>query len=144
VKIPSDKPRSDAFRLDCGEMASLIKVPAFVPNDQKAKEIQSSVEKENKKDEEEKKDGEEEEEKKDVQEEEDNVEKMKSQFFTILEELTVETKKTFTDDSAWIEKNLIKSEEFEKDDDANYHIDFMYSMGNCRAACYKLERMDWI
>lgn len=39
---------------------------------------------------------------------------------------------------------MIKSDEFEKDNDANFHIDFMYSMGNCRAACYKLEPMDWI
>ena len=44
----------------------------------------------------------------------------------------------------WIEKNLIKSDEFEKDNDANFHIDFMYSLGNCRASCYKLEPMDWI
>ena len=47
-------------------------------------------------------------------------------------------------DQDWIEKNMIKAEEFEKDDDANYHIDFMYSMGNCRATCYKLEPMEWI
>lgn len=33
----------------------------------------------------------------------------------------------------WIEQNLVKSDEFEKDNDANFHIDFMYSMGNCRA-----------
>lgn len=39
---------------------------------------------------------------------------------------------------------MLRSEEFEKDDDANFHIDFMYSMGNCRAGCYKLEHMDWI
>ena len=43
-----------------------------------------------------------------------------------------------------IEKSLIRSDEFEKDNDANFHIDFMYSMGNCRASCYKLEPMDWI
>ena len=36
-------------------MASLIKPEPFVPNDEKAKEIQASVEKEAKKDEEEKK-----------------------------------------------------------------------------------------
>lgn len=47
-------------------------------------------------------------------------------------------------DTEWIEANLIKSEEFEKDDDANYHIDFMYSVGNCRAQCYKLDHMDWL
>lgn len=38
----------------------------------------------------------------------------------------------------------MKPEEFEKDNDANFHIDFMYSMGNCRALSYKLEEMDWI
>ena len=38
----------------------------------------------------------------------------------------------------------MKSDEFEKDNDANFHIDFMYSLGNCRALCYKLEHMDWI
>lgn len=47
-------------------------------------------------------------------------------------------------DTEWIEKNLVKSDEFEKDNDANFHIDFMYSLGNCRASCYKLEPMDWI
>ena len=39
---------------------------------------------------------------------------------------------------------LVKSEEFEKDDDKNFHIDFMSSMGNCRAMNYKLEEMDWL
>jgi hypothetical protein len=38
----------------------------------------------------------------------------------------------------------MKSEEFEKDEDANYHIDFMAALGNCRAINYKLEPMDWI
>jgi len=42
------------------------------------------------------------------------------------------------------EKWFMKSEEFEKDEDQNYHIDFMASMGNCRAVNYKLEPMDWI
>lgn len=38
----------------------------------------------------------------------------------------------------------MKSDEFEKDDDTNFHIDFMATMGNCRAESYKLEAMDWI
>lgn len=45
--------------------------------------------------------------------------------------------KTFAD-------TLIKAEEFEKDEDSNFHIDFMAAMGNCRAVSYKLEVMDWI
>jgi len=39
---------------------------------------------------------------------------------------------------------VIKPEEFEKDDDSNYHVDLMHAMGNCRAACYVLDPMDWI
>lgn len=38
----------------------------------------------------------------------------------------------------------IKSEEFEKDDDSNGHIDFIYAMANLRAINYKLDEMDWI
>lgn len=36
------------------------------------------------------------------------------------------------------------NEEFEKDDDANGHIDFIYALANCRAHNYGLAEMDWI
>lgn len=39
---------------------------------------------------------------------------------------------------------MIKAENFEKDNDSNFHIDFIYSSSNIRASCYKLEHMDWI
>lgn len=42
------------------------------------------------------------------------------------------------------EEYLVFADEFEKDNDANFHIDFMCSMGNCRAENYKLTEMDWI
>lgn len=42
------------------------------------------------------------------------------------------------------EDTVIKAEEFEKDEDSNYHIDFVYAMANCRASSYKLDPMDWI
>jgi len=35
-------------------------------------------------------------------------------------------------------------EEFEKDNDANFHIDYMHAVTNCRAANYKLEAMDFL
>ncbi len=35
-------------------------------------------------------------------------------------------------------------EEFEKDNDENFHIDFIHAMANVRAANYKLDEMDWI
>lgn len=39
---------------------------------------------------------------------------------------------------------LVKPEEFEKDNDQNQHIDFMWAMSNIRASNYKLEPMDWM
>lgn len=35
-------------------------------------------------------------------------------------------------------------EEFEKDNDDNYHVDFVHAMANVRAENYKLDEMDWI
>ena len=45
VEIPSKTPRSEEFKKEVGEIASKIKVPEFVPDDEKAKEIQDSVNK---------------------------------------------------------------------------------------------------
>ncbi len=38
----------------------------------------------------------------------------------------------------------VAPEQFEKDNDANFHIDVIYALGNCRAVNYKLDPMDWI
>lgn len=35
-------------------------------------------------------------------------------------------------------------EEFEKDNDINYHIDFIYALSGLRCLNYKLSPMDWI
>ena len=35
-------------------------------------------------------------------------------------------------------------QEFEKDNDQNFHIDFIHAMANVRAANYGLAEMDWI
>ena len=35
-------------------------------------------------------------------------------------------------------------EEFEKDVDENFHIDFIHAMANVRASNYGLPEMDWI
>ena len=35
-------------------------------------------------------------------------------------------------------------EEFEKDEDANYHIDFIHAAANVRSMNYTLTEMDWI
>jgi len=39
---------------------------------------------------------------------------------------------------------LMLSEEFEKDNDQNQHIDFIWAMANIRASNYKLQPMDWM
>jgi hypothetical protein len=41
-------------------------------------------------------------------------------------------------------KKEFKVEEFEKDVDENFHIDFIYAMANIRAENYCLPEMDWI
>ena len=35
-------------------------------------------------------------------------------------------------------------QDFEKDNDANYHIDYIYSIANVRATNYKLDEMSWL
>ena len=39
---------------------------------------------------------------------------------------------------------IFNVEEFEKDNDDNFHIDFIHAAGNTRAECYGLGEMDWI
>lgn len=56
IEIPDKTPRSDAFKKLVGQQASMFKPPEFIPDDSKAKEIESSVNKEAAKKEEEKKD----------------------------------------------------------------------------------------
>jgi len=134
IKIPSETPRSEEFRKEVGALASKIEVPNFVPNDEKAKAIQDSVNKEANKGEEGK-----EEEKKEEEEEKfdvNDIELMLGKFKKILEELP-KSSKAFSD---W----LLTPEEFEKDNDVNHHIDFISAMANCRALNYKLEPMDWL
>eukprot|EP00347_Sterkiella_histriomuscorum_P017580 403348792 len=136
VPIPDANPRTEQFRLLCGLKANSIKVPAFVPNDEKAKEIQASVQKEAK--EEEKKESEE---TKEIQTEEkidpNDTEALMKKFLKIVEQLPQKEGKINTEE-------LLSPELFEKDNDANFHIDFIYAMANCRSTNYKLDEMDWI
>jgi hypothetical protein len=49
IEIPSKTPRTEDFKKYCGLEATKFSVPEFVPNDEKAKEIEASVTKEEKK-----------------------------------------------------------------------------------------------
>jgi len=68
----------------------------------------------------------------------DDWEKLKKEFLEIYKELGAPEGTKAQEDA------VIKAEEFEKDDDSNYHIDYMHAMANSRAATYKLEPMDWL
>jgi len=131
IEIPSKQPRSETFRKQCSDAADHFKVPAFVPNDAKAKEIQDQVNKAGKKDDEEEK-----EEQKEQQVEDDTEAKL-SDFKQLFKSLKLDTSKP-------LDEFFIRKEDFEKDNDANYHIDIIHAMANCRAVNYKLDEMDWL
>ena len=38
----------------------------------------------------------------------------------------------------------IVADSFEKDDDANFHVDFLHALTNLRARNYGLEEYDWL
>lgn len=38
----------------------------------------------------------------------------------------------------------ISAEEFEKDDDSNFHIDFISGLAGCRCMNYSLSTLDWV
>jgi len=68
----------------------------------------------------------------------DDIEKLNAQFLELYKALD----KPGAGQS--YEDTVISAEEFEKDNDSNFHIDFMAAMGNSRAASYKLEPMSWL
>ena len=62
-------------------------------------------------------------------------------------ELNVEDLKKTLKDLITENKEILSGliiEEFEKDDDKNFHIDFITAAANLRASNYKLKPMDWI
>ena len=121
IPIPKDS-RNEVVKKSLAEKASKIVVPDFKPNEEKAKAILTQVE-----------------------------EKPK----TGVEETKEEAAPTLLDDykkyiaeivqiSKDFDKKNLHAEEFEKDNDENYHIDFIYALANCRSRNYKLDPMDWV
>lgn len=105
IEIPSKTPRTEEFRMEVAENADFFKPATFVPNDQKAKEIQDSVNKAGKKDEEENK-----EEDQPEQEPLDESQQLKDNFLALYKSLKLDKKKS-------IEETIVKAEAFEKDND---------------------------
>ena len=127
IKLP-ETPRSLETKLKYASFANDIKIEDFVPSSEKAEAIAKQVEKETNKPEE----GEDEEEK--------EAEEAGSGVDLNMEELEKKMSELMK------EKPDLKvsSEEFEKDNDENFHIDLIYALANCRAANYNLGEMDWL
>ena len=156
ITIPHEFPRKESTKEELSAKSNEFEVAEFKPNELKAKEIEKEVEKEkNKKVEEEKKDKIEdddnkkmEEDKKQMIEEEENIkpaidmETILKEYGTVSESLGLIDYKNLPQKEKKA-KELI-SEEFEKDNDANFHIDLIYAMTNLRCRNYKLEELDWI
>ena len=106
--------------------ASKLKIADFVPSDEIAKEIKKDTEKNKKK-------GEKiEEQEKELDEDLENLEDLEYLVHN-LRKISKNTK-----------SQRVNCEEFEKDNDTNFHIDVIYSLANLRARNYNLEYMDWI
>lgn len=108
-----------------------IVIKPFKPKDSVIESIKKAVEKE-----ESKKDGANE-------EETDNPEDTQKKIIEDQQRVE-ETLKLISSQNVDELATKIKDEIFEKDNDANGHIDFITSMCNLRATNYKLEEMEWI
>jgi len=105
------------------KIADSFEVKPFVSNDQKANALESQVEKQNKQSTEQQAD--------EAVEPSFDPSQLREQF---VKHVGVQALKDFT----------MKCEEFEKDDDSNFHIDFIYACANIRALNYGLKEMDWL
>ena len=121
--------REEAFKLEVAKKAQQLEMVAFKPSDEKAKEISKDVEKNIKKP---------------TAEIEEGGPAPIAQPEEFKDESIDTLKSSFAASSVGLESTSIKPEEFEKDNDLNYHVDAIYSLANLRATNYKLDEMDWI
>ena len=108
--------RTEKERLDIAKIAAKIKVEPFIPSDKKAREIM-----------------------------EESKQKGKDEECENVNPVQVDQNDSFEEIKVLLSKEVeVVAEEFEKDDDSNGHIDFIYSMANLRSLNYKLNPMDWV
>ena len=120
-----DKIRSEEIKLKYAKIAASTPIPEYKPNEKKAKAIHAEVEKV------------EEEEKAEIHEDEES-----SSLDQLMEKLLDDLDLKLSDMAA--NGMIISPQEFEKDDDLNFHIDFIYAMANCRAETYSIAGNSWI
>ncbi|CAD8131313.1 unnamed protein product [Paramecium sonneborni] len=111
--------RTKSYRQQVAKQANLITFPEWQPSEEKKKSISDKVKEQGQK-----------------EEAEDNESNQN-------QSTQEETQQLFKQFRSLLPINL-QSDEFEKDNDQNGHIDFIHSFGNLRAANYKLETMDWL
>lgn len=128
IKIPYTNSREKESKKDMAVKAVKFAVKEFEPDESEAKEIKSMVEKEENKEE-----NDEEEEK--VEQDDTNVDDLMEELDLIIKDLTPQLKQG---------NSYMQVEEFEKDNDANYHIDFISAISNLRCINYKLKLATWL
>lgn len=123
------------------EFAQTVEVKPFVPDNSKAEEMKKQLETEDKEEA-----NVDEEDQQELDDEE--LEKMIDTTPMLLKKkssIGADTLETFFANAVHKDSvPLLKVEEFEKDDDSNFHIDFIHAGGNARALNYGLPVMDWI
>lgn len=131
IKIPYHKPRSEEARIEISKLAEKYKQKEFVLDIKKIEVMKKEVEKEKEKLEKVNENVEKESQENDEnqEKEEDIVNKLKLLLFENKEKEKIK---------------LFNIEEFEKDNDANFHIDYIYSMSNLRSKNYKIDELDWV
>ena len=128
--IPIDRkdPRNPKTKLDIAQQAAKFKPKTFIQSDKKAQSLKEQADKSN--------DGNKNENKKSLDSELSKEDFAKNMLSCI--------KQRVGDLADAKNKMKCTPQEFEKDEDKNFHIDVLYAMTNCRAINYKLAPMDWI
>ncbi len=129
IPVPGDCSK-DQVKLRLAQEASEIKVKDFKPSNEKAKELATEVELEQNK--------------QATPAEEPKEEFVYSNEFEVYQKQFQELVASLPKDAQGNIKPVIFPQEFEKDNDKNFHIEFISSLANCRASNYKLEPMDWM
>ena len=110
--------KEEEVKKSYGIAASMITLPKYAPDESKAKDIMKEVE-----------------DNKEITVETSSIEQLTVE---LIDEMENKITEMVTSDLS------IKPESFEKDDDTNFHIDYIYAMANCRAACYGIKAISWM
>ena len=142
IEIPFKAPREKDSINKMAQIANEFneEMEEFRPDKSTADAIKAEVdEEESKKSTEEKKEKEEKEEE-DVIDTGDDIEDVIEYVIVPLRNAA----KSISNDDEKMKRIITTPQEFEKDNDSNFHIDFIYTLANCRSANYSLDHMDWL